>query len=233
MIGKSGKYYRAGYLARQAGDWPDNEGGNAGEEEYDDTPVNSGPVDDMSAGARPLTSASAGENVPAPVGQQSGAQIKTQALAKQSRPSNGVTTCRGEAQFTGVGGNQARGDGALLSPFPKAAGGSIKGGTFGTVAVRPGFLGLDKPALRHWGNQIFVTPEDGGRSAQFGGPSGALSVSDYNNDSTQTGPNTHIDIYRFPTKSLGDQYGRKNFNATISFPTASGGKCPVGWKQEP
>lgn len=25
MIGKSGKYYRAGYLARQAGDWPDGE----------------------------------------------------------------------------------------------------------------------------------------------------------------------------------------------------------------
>ena len=42
MIGKSGKYYRAGYLARQAGDWPDSESGNAGEEAYGDTSFTSG-----------------------------------------------------------------------------------------------------------------------------------------------------------------------------------------------
>ncbi len=233
MIGKSGKYYRAGYLARQAGDWPDSESGNAGEEAYGDTSFTSGPVGGMSAGVQPLTSASAGENVSTPGEQQSGAEIKTQTPAKRPPPSNGLTTCRGVAQFTGVGGGQATGNGALFSRYPKAAGGSIKGGTFGTVAVRPGFLGLDTPTLRHWGNQIFVTPDDGGRSAQHGGPGGPLSVSDYNNDSTQTGPNTHIDIYRFPTKALGNQYGRQNLNTTISFPTASGGKCPVGWKQEP
>src|ERR1700761_7498290 len=50
-------------------------------------------------------------------------------------------------------------------------------------------------------------PDDGGRSAQYGGPGGPLSVSDYNNDSTQTGPDTHIDIYRFPTKRLGTNMG--------------------------
>ena len=31
MIGQSGKYYRAGYLARQAGDWPDEQSAPAGD----------------------------------------------------------------------------------------------------------------------------------------------------------------------------------------------------------
>ena len=109
MIGKSGKYYRAGYLARQAGDWPDSESGNAGEEAYGDTSFTSGPVGGMSAGVQPLTSASAGENVSTPGEQQSGAEIKTQTPAKRPPPSNGLTTCRGVAQFTGVGGGAGYG----------------------------------------------------------------------------------------------------------------------------
>ncbi|MBB5064539.1 hypothetical protein [Granulicella mallensis] len=38
MIGKSGQYYRAGYLARQAGDWPDGTD-NEGQETQDGTPA--------------------------------------------------------------------------------------------------------------------------------------------------------------------------------------------------
>ena len=61
-----------------------------------------------------------------------------------------------------------------------------------------------------------MTPDDGRRSAQYGGPRGPLSVPDYNNDSTRPGPDTHIDIYRFPKKTLGNQYGRQNLNTTLS-----------------
>jgi hypothetical protein len=38
MIGKSGQYYRAGYLARQAGDWPDGTD-NEGQETQDGAPA--------------------------------------------------------------------------------------------------------------------------------------------------------------------------------------------------
>ena len=70
-----------------------------------------------------------------------------------SAPNNGRTTCSGPATFTAVGGNQAEGDGALFSKYPALAGGSIRGGTFGTVAVQDGFLGLTTRQLRMSGQR--------------------------------------------------------------------------------
>lgn len=37
----------------------------------------------------------------------------------------------------------------------------------------------------------------------------------------------------FQQKRLGTNMGVRTLNTTISFPTASGGKCPVGWKKKP
>lgn len=85
-------------------------------------------VVDSSIDAQPPANASGNGDAPAPPAQQPVAQIKTQVPATQLPPSNGLTTCRGVAQFTGVGGAQAKADGAFLSPYPKVAGGSIKGG---------------------------------------------------------------------------------------------------------
>jgi hypothetical protein len=56
MIGKSGKYYRAGYLARQAGDWPDGTDSQA-------------PVKPDSA---PAQTAQSQTNTPVPAGPQAG-----------------------------------------------------------------------------------------------------------------------------------------------------------------
>src|ERR1700761_9467312 len=45
MLGKSGKYYRAGHLARQANDWPDVQ--DVQEEEKDDVPVQATPFSSL------------------------------------------------------------------------------------------------------------------------------------------------------------------------------------------
>jgi hypothetical protein len=108
------------------------------------------------------------------------------------------------ASTTGVGGKQARANGALYSKYPAEAGGSIKGGTFGTVAVQTGFLGLTTRQLRGFGTNIWITPGDQGAIAKFGGPTGPLSVSDYGDQNVQNSPGVAFDIYRFPTIKAGN-----------------------------
>jgi YD repeat-containing protein len=130
------------------------------------------------------------------------------------------------ATFTAVGPGQALAEGALFSHYPKEAGGSIRGGTFGTVAVQRGFLGLSDSDLRAYGTQIFVTPSDQGMIARFRGPTGPLSVSDYGDDHIQDTPGLAFDLYRFPTMKDAFGFGRKSMSATISFPAGSGGFCP-------
>ena len=145
----------------------------------------------------------------------------------------GTITCTGTAMFTGVGGRQARADGALYSKYPALAGGSIRGGTFGTVAVQNGFLGLTTGQLRTFGPQIFVTPSNQSLIQQYKGPTGSLSVSDYGDANVQATPGVAFDIYRFPTVTAGRQFGRQVMSTTISFPIASGGSCPAGFTQVP
>ncbi len=150
-------------------------------------------------------------------------------------PSNPFTSCVGEATLTGVGGNQAKAPGALYSQYPAQTGGSIRGGVFGTVAVQRGFLGLSTKQLRQYGTQITILPIfNQEQIAQLGGPTGALSVSDYGDPGIQATSGVAFDIYRFPTVPAGMQFGRQpNQFVGITFPTASGGSCPSGFVQVP
>ena len=137
--------------------------------------------------------------------------------------------CRGTATFTAVGGKQAMADGALYSLYPQRAGGSIRGGTFGTVAVQNGFLGLTTRRLRTYGTQISVTPDNQALISQYGGPTGPLSVSDYGDANVQATAGTAFDLYRFPTVAAGMQFGRQVMGVTITAPSASGANCPSGF----
>jgi hypothetical protein len=148
-------------------------------------------------------------------------------------PNNTTTTCTGPATFRGVGGDQAQDPGALYSRFPAQTGGSIQGGTFGTVAVQKNFLGLNRRQLRTFGTQIFIAPGDQGLIARYHGPTGPLSVSDYGDANIQTTPGTAFDIYRFPTRAAAVQFGKPTMNTTITFPNASGGACPPGFSVGP
>jgi len=138
--------------------------------------------------------------------------------------------CSGPATTRGVVGNQATGDGALFSKYPQVSGGSIRGGTFGTVAVQKGFLGLTTRQLRMYGTQIGVVFSDQARSALFGGPFGVLTVSDYGDPNIQVTPGVAFDIYRFPTEAAGNKYGLQHPTAIIFFRASTGGKCPPGYK---
>lgn len=156
-------------------------------------------------------------------------------MIKLNAPSNPTTSCVGEATLTAVGGNQARANGALFSKYPAQTGGSIRGGVFGTVAVQRGFLGLTTRQLRQYGNQITVLPifnQD--QLALLGGPTGALSVSDYGDPNIQSSAGVAFDIYRFPTTALANQFGKQPWQFVgITFPTASGGSCPAGFVKVP
>jgi RHS repeat-associated protein len=145
-------------------------------------------------------------------------------------PSDGTTNCFGWATMTGVGGKQAQAKGALYSDHPEIAGGSIKGGTFGTVAVQPGFLGLSTRQLRTYGTQISITPAfSSSSSTQFGGPAGPWTVSDYGDAGVRATKGVAFDLYRFPTKKAGNQFGIQYMPVIINFPNASGGHCPPGY----
>jgi hypothetical protein len=121
------------------------------------------------------------------------------------------------------------GNGALYSQYPQQAGGSIQGGTFGTVAVQQGFLGPTTRQLRMYGTQILVTPDNQASIAQYGGPTGPLSVSDYGDQNIQSTPGVAFDLYRFPSVDAARQFGRRVLPVTISFPADSGGICPPGF----
>ena len=139
------------------------------------------------------------------------------------------TMCSGKATYTAAGGRQASAPGALFSKYPSLAGGSILGGTFGTVAVQEGFLGLTTRQLRTWGTRILIYPDGQALIGGLGGPTGILTVSDYGDANIQATPGVAFDLYRFPSVDLADQFGRKTLNTMIVFPTDSGGKCPSGF----
>ncbi|HWG20705.1 MAG TPA: RHS repeat-associated core domain-containing protein, partial [Terracidiphilus sp.] len=145
-------------------------------------------------------------------------------------PSDGTTNCFGWATIRGVGGRQARAKGAFYSAYPKQAGGSIRGGTFGTVAVQEGFLGLSARQFRTYGTQISIRPAfSDASSTQFGGPPGPWTVSDNGNADIQATKGVAFDLYRFPTVKLGNQFGKQIMPVIINFPNASGGHCPPGY----
>jgi hypothetical protein len=138
----------------------------------------------------------------------------------------GLCECKVKATVTGVGGNQATADGALYSKYPDQAGGSIKGGTNGTVAVQRGFLGLTTRQLRTYGAQITITPSDDSRVIANGGPAGPWTVSDYGDSNIQGRDGISIDLYRFPTVQDGLNFGRQTMDLTITAPDESGAVCP-------
>jgi hypothetical protein len=136
--------------------------------------------------------------------------------------------CVVTATWTGVGPDQATGDGALYSRFDQY---SIRGGTPGTVAVKKGFLGLSTKDLRQWGTQIYVMPADDGAIANNMGSPGLYTVSDYGDRSLQNDSGDRFDLYRFPTNRAALSFGRRTMTTTIVFPAASGGQCPAGTEQ--
>jgi RHS repeat-associated protein len=139
----------------------------------------------------------------------------------------GLCKCKPvKAILTGVGGTQATADGALYSKYPAEAGGSIKGGTFGTVAVQRGFLGLSTRQLRTYGTQITITPSNQSAITQYGGPSGSLTVSDYGDTNIQNRSGLAFDLYRFPTVDDGLKFGNQTMDVTIEFPDDVPAQCP-------
>ncbi len=137
-----------------------------------------------------------------------------------------MTHCEGPATYTAVDDKQAQGMGALYSEHGRY---SIRGGTPGTVAVQPGFLGLNKAKLRQYGGQIAISPQDGGRVADTRGPSGPYSVSDIGDANVRGTPGVAFDIYRWPDNRSARRFGRVRFPTTISFPADIGAACPAGW----
>ncbi len=157
---------------------------------------------------------------------------KQNAKRKSKKNTEEYTTCSGFAEFTAVGGDQAQADGALYSKYPEQAGGSIKGGAFGTVAVKEGFLGLDRRQWRTYGTRVFIYPDIQARISKYGGPIGALTVSDYGDKYVQNTSGVAFDLYRFPTEEKANEFGRqKNVPTGIAFPKSSGAQCPPGFKQ--
>ncbi|MEG3152395.1 RHS repeat-associated core domain-containing protein [Sphingomonas sp. ZT3P38] len=144
---------------------------------------------------------------------------------KQDAKKSGTRTCNITATFRAVGPGQATADGAFFSKYPALAGGSIKGGTFGTVAVKKGFLGLTTRQFRTYGTRIFVTPGNQDLLTTTRGPLGRLSVSDYGDPNIQATAGYAFDIYRFPTTKEALTYGNKVVNATVEYPTELGNRC--------
>lgn len=138
----------------------------------------------------------------------------------------GLCTCKLKITFTAVGPHQATGDGALYSKYPTEAGGSIQGGTMGTVAVQKNFLGLTTRQLRGNGTQISIDPSNDSLITHFGGPGGSLTVSDYGDSNIQNTQGMAMDIYRFPSNADADKFGSRTIEAIISVPDGLGAKCP-------
>jgi hypothetical protein len=135
-------------------------------------------------------------------------------------------SCVGLATYTAVGPHQATGDGALSSQYSAY---SIPGGVTRTVAVKRGFLELNRPLHRQYGTQIVVSPQDGGVLARTGGPAGPFTVSDYGDKHIHNTQGVAFDIYRWGSQKSALQFGRRTFMTRVTFPAASGGTCPQGW----
>ena len=140
----------------------------------------------------------------------------------------GTITCVGMASYTAVGPHQAHGNGALYS---RTAEYSIEGGVVGTVAVKRGLLGLSRPQLRQYGTQILVFPQDSGVLTGTRGPSRPFTVSDFGDRDIQDARGERFDVYRWTSRMEADQFGIRKFTTRITFPAASGGRCPAGWRE--
>lgn len=146
----------------------------------------------------------------------------------------GLCTCTVRATITAVGPNQAQADGALFSRYPDQAGGSIRGGTNGTVAVQRGFLGLTTSQLRRYGTLIQIRPDDGSIVSltddilitQNNGPSSPWTVSDYGDRNIQGTSGVALDLYRFTTTQDARNFGRRFLQVTITVPDGIGARCP-------
>jgi hypothetical protein len=140
-------------------------------------------------------------------------------------------TCTGTATFTGVGGNQAPGEGAL---FSANGGPSVKGGTNGTVAVSRNdnnTFNMSKAYLRVFGPYITISPQGlTDLLTKNGGPQPPYAVSDIGDMHVQS---AQFDIYRFPTKADGRNFGRQTAPTTITVPDVTGAKCPPGFTRVP
>jgi hypothetical protein len=140
-----------------------------------------------------------------------------------------TVTCVGRATFSAVGPHQAHGKGALYS---RTAAYSIEGGTVGTVAVKHDLLGLTKPRLREYGAQILVFPEDSGVLTGTRGPTSVpYTVSDFGDQDVQDARGVRFDVYRWGSRERAYQFGIRTFTTRITFPVASGGRCPAGWHE--
>jgi RHS repeat-associated protein len=134
-----------------------------------------------------------------------------------SRDEEGVKLgkqCKGIAEFTAVGGDQAQASGALsgfgIRPLS------------GTVAVDPSQWGVPyggSAAFNMAGQQAMVpiahqvgilSPAAAELSRQFGGPASALfRIGDVGDRNVRSGDILRLDLYRFPTEAQARQFGRR------------------------
>jgi hypothetical protein len=140
-------------------------------------------------------------------------------------------TCQGTATYTGVGGTQATGQGAL---FSANGGPSVPGGTNGTVAISRAdnnTFNLSKAQLRVFGPSIEVSPQGlTSLLTKTGGPQPPYTVSDIGDIHVQSG---QFDIYRFPTNADALNFGRRTAPTTIVVPAVTGAQCPAGFTRVP
>ena len=163
----------SGYGASAGGSLEGREGTNAGDAQFAGEITAMQAVDAFSQSIGAFLAAGQATIDAALAGVDAGLQ----AVADQAMGTDLTGTwCVGPSTTRGVGGDQATADGALFSLFPDISGGSIQGGTFGTVAVQKEFLGLTTREFRIYGEQIFVSFSDQARSARFGGPVGSLGA---------------------------------------------------------
>jgi len=129
-------------------------------------------------------------------------------------------TCIGDAQFSGVGGNQAPGKGALgiVPPNGSVAAGSSR------------MFGLSRAQLRAQGANISVQPFGLSQTLfDNGGPQPPFSVSDIGDINIRNSATTRFDIYRFPTKRQANQFGKQTALTAIIIPGVTGATCPAGF----
>ena len=140
-------------------------------------------------------------------------------------------TCQGTPTYRGVGGNQATDQGAL---FSANGGPSVPGGTNGTVAISRddnNTFNLSKAKLRVFGPYIQISPQGlTDLLTKNGGPQPPYTVSDIGDQHVKSG---QFDIYRFPTKADGQNFGRRTAPTIITVPAVTGAQCPPGFTRVP
>ncbi len=143
-----------------------------------------------------------------------------------------VKMCRGVAEFTAVGGRQAQSRGALAGHgiYPVNGTVAVDPNQFGTryggsaefnIAQRAEFA----PIAR--GIRIYSS-EAGALSRQFGGPPrNSFGIGDVGDHNVRSGDILRLDIYRFPTEELANQFGRPTLPVLVTGVPANR-PCPPG-----